>query len=59
MKSENRIKYAQVYWTADDVRELRPDWTDEQCEELLARIEDRLQSMMIQRGWDIIEGELQ
>jgi hypothetical protein len=53
------IKYAQVYWTPSDVKELRPEWTDEQCEEFLLRIEERISDRMIQIGWQVIEQELQ
>jgi hypothetical protein len=53
------IKYAQVYWTLSDVKHLRPEWNDNQCEEFLARIEEKISDRMIQTGWAIIESELQ
>jgi hypothetical protein len=53
------IKYAQVFWTPSDIKELRPEWTDEQCEEFIARIEERITDRMIQVGWQVIEQELQ
>jgi hypothetical protein len=54
----NRIKFAQVFWTAEDIHELRPDWTDEQCEEFLGKFEEELQDRMIEEGWETIEDAL-
>lgn len=50
--------FAQVFWQVDDILDLRPDWTDEQCEEFLAKIEDELKERMIQEGWETIEDAL-
>ena len=52
------IKYAQVFWTPEDVQDLRPEWSLEQCEEFLAKIEEQISDRMIQTGWSIIEDEL-
>ena len=47
--------YAQVRWCADDVATLRPDWTEEQCEEALSRIEKHLQDRTIELGWEVMD----
>ena len=36
------FKYAQVYWTPEDVQDLRPEWSLEQCEEFLLKIEEQI-----------------
>lgn len=58
MKSDTPIKYASVYWSIADIQDLRPEWDDKRCEEFLLKIEDHLQSMMIAKGWEIVEAEL-
>jgi len=48
-------KYAEVAWTANDVQDLRPDWTDERCEEWLANNGGGIQDAMVERGWIAME----
>jgi len=50
----SRERHAEVSWCADDIRELRPDWDDERCNDFLMRQEDDIQCAMIERGWDAI-----
>lgn len=50
-----RDKHAQVSWCVDDVREFRPGWTDERCNQFLMDNEDDIQCAMIERGWDAIK----
>jgi DNA modification methylase len=47
--------YASVSWCAYDIKELRPDWSDEQCVEFLEENEDAIQASMIERGWYALE----
>lgn len=49
--------YGEVAWCAGDVRILDGcgDWSDEQCNEFLNDIEDELQAVMIERGWNALE----
>jgi hypothetical protein len=47
--------YAEVSWCAEDIKTLRPDWTDEQCVEFLEENEDAIQVGMIARGWYELE----
>lgn len=46
--------HATISWCAGDVRTLRPDWTDERCNEFLMEYEDDIQGAMVERGWDAI-----
>jgi hypothetical protein len=48
-------RHAKVSWCADDIRTLRPDWSDEKCNEFLASQKYHIQCAMIQHGWDVIE----
>lgn len=50
----SREYHATVSWCADDIKSLRPDWTDEKCNEFLMDNEDDIQCAMIERGWDAI-----
>lgn len=47
-----------IAWTSEDIKTLRPDWSEEQCEDFLQRIEDVLRDRSIEFGWTIIESEL-
>lgn len=47
-------KFAEVVWRFEDVQELRPDWTKEQCEEWLGDNEKHIQEAMLSAGWDAI-----
>ena len=49
-----RSEHAAVAWCAEDVKALRPDWTDDECNDFLMRNEDAIQCAMIERGWDAI-----
>lgn len=51
-------KLAKVAWTAKDIKDLKPEWSLARCEEFLEEIETNLQDMMISRGWEHIEHEL-
>ena len=50
--------YASVSWCAEDIKTLRPDWTDERRAEFLEDSEDAMQSAMIEQGWAAIESLL-
>lgn len=48
-------EFAVVKWRIADIKELRPNWTDEKCIAFLEEIESNLQDRMIERGWDVID----
>ena len=54
----DRIVFAEVAWKAADIQTYRPEWSVEQCEDFLAKIERVLEDRMIEVGWDVIENEL-
>ena len=57
MKKE-QVYYAQVRWTPNDVKTLRPRWSLAKCEQFLAENEHNLQDRTIEHGWEVIESLL-
>lgn len=51
-------KFAQTSWSIEDIKELRPKWTDEQCAKFLEEHENGLQEAGVAAGWDIIHDAL-
>jgi hypothetical protein len=50
MKHEVVIK-----WVAEDIQQLRPDWTPEQCEDMLHKVGSHLKDRSIEIGWEILD----
>ena len=50
--------YADTGWRVDDIKERRPSWTHEQCDEFLKNIEKKIEEAVIATGWDVIDHEL-
>jgi len=50
-------KFARIAWTASDVKELRPNFTDQQCIEAIENCQKLLRDRSIEEGW-IILGDL-
>lgn len=48
-------KYAEMGWTPDDVKTIRPTWTLENCEEWLQDNERYLIERLIEIGWEAME----
>lgn len=56
MPKLNALKpQASVSWCAEDIREKRPNWTVERCQEFLDDNEDHIQVAMIEAGADAID----
>lgn len=55
MSKDSEGFYAHVRWHPDDVHELKPEWTLEQCEDWLAKNEDNISDRLIERGWVVME----
>ena len=47
-----------ITWKAEDVKTLRPEWTDQQCEDWLFANWKYVQDRSIEVGWEIIESLL-
>lgn len=49
------MKYATVSWTIEDVQSLRPDWSDERCEEFLVNNENDIADRLVELGWEVLQ----
>ena len=54
MENTETTRYCNTSWDITDVKQLRPEWTDEQAEDFLANNEEHMLELMIQRGWEIL-----
>ena len=52
---KNRKAYVTVAWGLDDIREHRPDWTEERCRAFLGEHGQSIVDAMALTGWEIIE----
>ena len=52
------VTYAKVEWTAEDVQTLRPEWTEEYCEEWLMANQKYIQDRLVELGWEVMESLL-
>jgi|2_EtaG_2_1085320.scaffolds.fasta_scaffold09687_4 hypothetical protein len=43
-------KYAEIYWTIEDIKTLQPKWPDKKCVQFLERIEEELADAMDMTG---------
>ena len=50
--------FAIVRWSIDDIKELRPNWTDKQCRDFLYHNSNRIKDGMVEMGWHVIEFNL-
>ena len=47
-----------IKWKWNDIKTMRPNWTEDQCEEFLFDNRKSLQDRSIEIGWDIIAAHL-
>jgi hypothetical protein len=47
-----------VRWTKDDVKVIRPDWTDSQCNRYLDHVCKKVETAMVEAGWGILRNEI-
>lgn len=56
MKKQKEHKtFAEVSWTAEDIRTLRPRWSHKKAEEWLAANAKYIAEAMVQDGWQAID----
>jgi hypothetical protein len=48
-------KFASVAWTAGDVQTLRPEMTEAEAVDFLAKYEGELQGAVVSHGWEVME----
>jgi hypothetical protein len=56
--NENKIMKRTITWSAEDIATVKPDWTEEQCEEWLDDNWGHIQDRMIELGWEVIDCSL-
>ncbi len=50
--------YAKVFWTLEDVRSLKPNWSVKRTKEFLRLNEKSLTDRLIENGWEVIEAAI-
>lgn len=50
--------YAVVYWRAEDVKTIKPNWSIEKCEEWLSDYEGKIQDRITELGWEVLDAFL-
>ena len=51
-------QYAKMSWSYCDVQQLRPDYSREEAEDVLDKLEDDIADAMLQAGWDILQQDI-
>ena len=46
--------YAEVKWTPEDIKTLRPRWSLKRCEQFLQENEKRISERLTELGWEVI-----
>tara|TARA_R110000765_G_scaffold246087_2_gene348211 strand:- start:173 stop:361 length:189 start_codon:yes stop_codon:yes gene_type:complete len=49
---------ATILWVVEDIQELRPSWTSEQCDEWLSNNSKHIIDRSIEHGWEVIQSLL-
>jgi hypothetical protein len=51
----NEDEMVVIRWSWQDVQSLRPDWSQEKCDEVLGTIAKGLHDRSIELGWEVME----
>jgi hypothetical protein len=51
----NEDEMVVIRWSWQDVQSLRPDWSQEKCDEMLDTIAKGLHDRSIELGWEVME----
>jgi hypothetical protein len=52
------VNYAEGYWTVEDMKCIKPGWTEQQCIDWLKEHEEKLQEAATKGGWSYVEDVL-
>jgi hypothetical protein len=55
MSEEKTEWWAVVRWSIDDIKKVKPKWTNQECHDFLQLNEKHMRDRMIETGWDIID----
>ena len=53
-QQENNNVFATIRWSTEDIKSVRPDWTDERVEAVAFLIRRTLEERSIEEGWTIL-----
>ena len=48
LPADTKEWFAQTRWSIDDIKELKPEWNDEKCRDLLERYADKITETMVE-----------
>lgn len=51
-------EFGSVFWSVEDIKKRRPNWSTEHCESFLECLEEDIREKMCEAGWSVIEEEL-
>lgn len=51
--------YASTCWSIEDIKTLRPKWSDKKCQAFLEEHSDNISEQMVATGWLAIEALLE
>lgn len=55
MKNKKQKSYAEISWAIEDIKSVRPKWTDARCRKWLEDNASHLADSMCEQGWFYIE----
>lgn len=44
-----------IEWSIDDIKDRRPNWSDEKCNQVLSDLAGYLEDESINAGWEVID----
>lgn len=47
--------YAKVMWHVDDIKKLKPSWSEEQCRKFLEENEKNMRDRITELGWGVMQ----
>lgn len=57
--STNKPFTINIVWQVEDIKSVRPNWSDERCEKFLDDYEDTISGRSIEEGWEIVNACLE
>ena len=55
MSEEKTEWWAVVRWSIEDIKKVKPKWTNQECHDFLQLNEKHMRDRMIETGWEVID----